>query len=74
MADDTTGETKPKQESEVLNLTVKDQHGSEVQFRVKTYTKLEKVRVFVAVLQNEEHEAEDPSRACRCTCTVIPLT
>ena len=44
MADDTTGETKPKQEGEVLNLTVKDQTGSEVQFRVKTYTKLEKVR------------------------------
>lgn len=46
MADETTGETKPvpKQEGSVINLIVKDQSGAEVHFKVKTHTKLEKVR------------------------------
>lgn len=34
---------QPKQEGQVINLIVKDQLGSEVHFKVKTHTKLEKV-------------------------------
>jgi hypothetical protein len=34
---------QPKQEGTVINLIVKDQMGSEVHFKVKTHTKLEKV-------------------------------
>lgn len=46
MADqEASGENKPqpKQEGTVINLIVKDQQGSEVHFKVKTHTKLEKV-------------------------------
>lgn len=35
---------QPKQEGQIINLIVKDQMGSEVHFKVKTHTKLEKVR------------------------------
>lgn len=38
----------PKQEGQIINLIVKDQLGSEVHFKVKTHTKLEKVRTSVA--------------------------
>jgi small ubiquitin-related modifier len=47
MADqEASGENKPqpKQEGQVINLIVKDQQGSEVHFKVKSHTKLEKVR------------------------------
>lgn len=37
-------ETKPKVEGQVINLVVKDQSGTEVHFKVKSHTKLEKVR------------------------------
>jgi small ubiquitin-related modifier len=46
MADqEASGENKPlpKQEGQVINLIVKDQMGSEVHFKVKSHTKLEKV-------------------------------
>lgn len=46
MADqEASGENKPvpKQEGTIINLIVKDQQGSEVHFKVKTHTKLEKV-------------------------------
>ncbi|WIA14529.1 hypothetical protein OEZ85_003048 [Tetradesmus obliquus] len=46
MADqEASGENKPqpKQEGQVINLIVKDQQGSEVHFKVKSHTKLEKV-------------------------------
>lgn len=46
MADqEASGENKPptKQEGTVINLIVKDQQASEVHFKVKTHTKLEKV-------------------------------
>eukprot|EP00884_Botryococcus_braunii_P020602 jgi/Botrbrau1/7225/Bobra.0021s0010.1 len=36
-------EAKPKQESEVIQLAVKDQNGTEVQFKVKMSTKFEKI-------------------------------
>lgn len=45
MADqEASGENKPqpKQEGQVINLIVKDQLGSEVHFKVKSHTKLEK--------------------------------
>lgn len=38
-----SGEHKPKVEGKVINLIVKDQGGTEVHFKVKTHTKLEKV-------------------------------
>ncbi|KAK9847011.1 hypothetical protein WJX84_001018 [Apatococcus fuscideae] len=43
MADETSGETKPKIEGQALQLVVKDQSGTEVHFRVKTKTKFEKI-------------------------------
>ena len=43
MADETSGETKPKVESDVIQLLVKDQSGGEVHFKVKTKTKFEKI-------------------------------
>ena len=43
MADETSGETKPKVEGQALQLVVKDQAGTEVHFRVKTKTKFEKI-------------------------------
>lgn len=45
MADqEASGENKPpKQEGTIINLIVRDQQGSEVHFKVKTHTKLEKV-------------------------------
>lgn len=43
MADETSGETKPKVEGQALQLVVKDQNGTEVHFRVKTHTKFEKI-------------------------------
>ena len=44
--EDTSGENKPvqpKPEGQVINLVVKDQLGTEVHFKVKSHTKLEKV-------------------------------
>ncbi|KAF8061353.1 SUMO3 [Scenedesmus sp. PABB004] len=45
MAEEASGENKPapKVEGTIINLIVKDQQGSEVHFKVKTHTKLEKV-------------------------------
>ena len=34
MADENTGETRPKPEGDVINLVVKDQAGGEVHFKV----------------------------------------
>jgi D-lyxose ketol-isomerase len=51
MADqEASGENKPqpKQEGQVINLIVKDQQGSEVHFKVKSHTKLEKVSELTA--------------------------
>lgn len=53
MADqEASGENKPqpKQEGQIINLIVKDQLGSEVHFKVKSHTKLEKVCVVVGRL------------------------
>lgn len=41
---DHTDESKPKLEGEAINIVVKDQSGNEVHFKIKTSTKLEKVR------------------------------
>lgn len=43
MADETSGEAKPKVETQSLQLVVKDQHGGEVHFKVKVTTKFEKI-------------------------------
>ena len=45
MADEATGETQPepKQENTVIEIVVKDQNATEVHFKVKPHTKLEKV-------------------------------
>lgn len=45
MADEATGENRPqpKQEANIINLVCKDQTGTEVHFKVKLHTKLEKV-------------------------------
>jgi hypothetical protein len=50
MDQEASGENKPqpKQEGQIINLIVKDQMGSEVHFKVKSHTKLEKVRAWQA--------------------------
>ena len=56
MADqEASGENKPqpKQEGTIINLIVKDQQGSEVHFKVKSHTKLEKV----TIPRNQQHHA-----------------
>jgi hypothetical protein len=57
-----SGENKQvKEEVPIINLIVKDQQGSEVHFKVKTHTKLEKVSVAMIVMCQTlliPHEAE----------------
>jgi hypothetical protein len=68
MADqEASGENKPqpKQEGQVINLIVKDQQGSEVHFKVKSHTKLEKVRT---VLYSSAQQ-----RRCSCSCPASPF-
>lgn len=50
MEQEASGENKPqpKQEGQIINLIVKDQMGSEVHFKVKSHTKLEKVRAWAS--------------------------
>lgn len=53
------GETRPKQEGQVINLIVKDQLGGEVHFKVKSHTKLEKVGnqpYVTATAQADQHK------------------
>lgn len=73
---DHTDESKPKVEGEVINIVVKDQSGNEVHFKIKTTTKLEKVRA-PGVLDSPTArrlrlEAYGMSRAARQCCCMSP--